>query len=95
LASAHLLFVHSILARGCVYYFGVGSAKRNLDNIIIDEQAKGVRIQVEIAEGPSEKEVFRSVKENKIDLLIRIGKGISRQFCESRRNREPPFRNED
>jgi nucleotide-binding universal stress UspA family protein len=47
-------------------------AKEDLDAMIAAEQAKGLPIQVGIAEGPPEKEVFRAVKNNTIDLLIMI-----------------------
>ena len=48
------------------------TAKRDLDAMIGAEQAKGLPIQVSIAEGSPEKEVLRAVKDNQIDLLIMI-----------------------
>ncbi len=45
-------------------------AKKDLDRIIASEQAKGLPIQVSIAEGQPQKEILRGVKDNKIDLLI-------------------------
>lgn len=47
-------------------------AKKDLDAMIAAEQAKGLPIQVGIAEGLPEKEILRAVKGNKIDLLIMI-----------------------
>jgi universal stress protein A len=47
-------------------------AKKDLDAMIAAEQAKGLPIQVSIAEGSPQKEILRAVKNNKIDLLIII-----------------------
>ena len=45
-------------------------AKKDLDAMIAAEQAKGLPVQVGIAEGQPQKEILRAVKDNKIDLLI-------------------------
>ena len=45
-------------------------AQKDLDAMIATEQAKGLPIQVGIAEGPPEKEIMRAVRNNRIDLLI-------------------------
>jgi len=48
------------------------TAKKELDAMIAAEQAKGLSVQVEIAEGLPEKEILRAVKDNKIDLLVML-----------------------
>ena len=45
-------------------------AKKDLDRVITAEQAKGLPIQVSIAEGSPQKEILQAVKANQIDLLI-------------------------
>ncbi len=45
-------------------------AKKELDGVIAAVQAKGLTIEVNIAEGRPDKEILRSVKDNHIDLLI-------------------------
>lgn len=51
-------------------------AKKDLDVMIAAEQAKGLPIQVGIAEGLREKEILLAVKGNKIDLLIMIAHAV-------------------
>jgi len=48
------------------------TAKKELDAIIAAEQAKGLSIQVGIAEGSPEREILRFVKEKRIDLLVML-----------------------
>jgi nucleotide-binding universal stress UspA family protein len=48
------------------------TAKKELDAMIATEQAKGLSVQVEIAEGLPEKEILQAVKDNKIDLLVML-----------------------
>jgi universal stress protein A len=48
------------------------TAKKDLDALIAAEQAKGLSIQVGIAEGPPEKEILHLVRDKKIDLLIML-----------------------
>ena len=47
-------------------------AKLDLDAMIAAEQDKGLPIQVDIAEGPPEKEILNFVKKKKIDLLVTL-----------------------
>ena len=47
-------------------------AKKDLDAMIAAEQAKGLPIQVGIAEGPPEREILNVVKKKKIDLLVTL-----------------------
>jgi nucleotide-binding universal stress UspA family protein len=47
-------------------------AKKDLDAMIAAELARGLPVQVGIAEGPPEKEILRAVKDKKIDLLIML-----------------------
>lgn len=48
------------------------SARKDLDALLSAEQSQGLPIQVDIAEGPPEKEILRAVRHYKIDLLIMI-----------------------
>jgi universal stress protein A len=48
------------------------TTRKDLDAMIAAEQAKGLSIQVGIAEGPPEKEILHLVKDKKIDLLIML-----------------------
>lgn len=48
------------------------SAKKDLDAMLAAEQSQGLPIQVDIAEGPPEKEILRAVQHYQIDLLIMI-----------------------
>jgi hypothetical protein len=46
--------------------------KKDLDAMIAAEQDTGLQVQVGIAEGAPEKEILRTVKDQKIDLLTII-----------------------
>ncbi len=48
------------------------NARKELDSMIAAEQAKGMDIQVSIAEGPPDKEILNAVKEKQIDLLVTL-----------------------
>jgi nucleotide-binding universal stress UspA family protein len=48
------------------------TTRKDLDAMIAAEQAKGLSIQVGIAEGPPEKEILHLVRDKKIDLLIML-----------------------
>jgi nucleotide-binding universal stress UspA family protein len=47
-------------------------AQKELAAMIAAEQANGLRIQVDIAEGVPEKEILNTVRSNNIDLIIMI-----------------------
>ena len=47
-------------------------ARKDLDAMVAAEQAKGLPIKVDLAEGQPEKEILEAVKEKKIDLLITL-----------------------
>jgi len=65
-------------------------ARKDLDAMIAAEQAKGLPIKVDLAEGPPEKDILQAVKENKIDLLITLAhaEGRLEQFLFGRLNEE-------
>ncbi len=48
------------------------TARKDLNAMIAAEQAKGLSIQVGIAEGPPEKEILQFVRDKKIDLLVML-----------------------
>jgi nucleotide-binding universal stress UspA family protein len=48
------------------------TARKDLDAMVAAEQAQGLNIKVDLAEGHPEKEILQAVKEKKIDLLITI-----------------------
>jgi universal stress protein A len=65
-------------------------ARMDLDAMIASEQAKGLAIQVDIAEGPPQQEILRAVKDNQIDLLIMVAhpEGHLEQMLFDRLNEE-------
>jgi universal stress protein A len=65
-------------------------AKKDLDAMVAAEQAQGLNIKVDLAEGPPEKEILQAVKEKKIDLLITIAhaEGHLEQLLFGRLNEE-------
>ena len=65
-------------------------ARSDLDRMIISEKAKGMPIHVLVVEGDPNKEIFRIVKEEKIDLLIMLAheEGRLEHFLSGRSNEE-------
>ena len=65
-------------------------ARKDLDAMIVAEQAQGLPIKVGLAEGLPEKEILQTVKEKKIDLLITLAhaEGHLEQLLFGRLNEE-------
>ena len=65
-------------------------ARSDLDNMITSEKAKGMTIHVLVEEGDPNKEIFRIVKKEKIDLLIMLAheEGRLEHFLAGRSNEE-------
>jgi universal stress protein A len=71
-AEVHVLHLPSLKSIKKEYQDMRTTTRKDLDALIAAEQAKGLSIQVGIAEGPPEKEILHLVRDKKIDLLIML-----------------------